>query len=346
MPQSVEGKKKDKQQDFIDLFRSFCRDHFLQKSLRGQFIASSEGENGMLAYVYAKDAGLDYDGAVSFASYIAERHIVLKSMFGTKFGGDKMKKGIENLSSLLDADLDELRKSMADEEEDQEAGDNEQDDDQDDLLKSYQEDEESDDDSEDEESDDESSDDQSSDDEEDDDDSDDTEKSLKTDFAKSFTGQEENAEAVHLDVTGFIGNLIDEIGFHMDGFEKSMMTVTKQQNATVNVLSKLGELMKSMSDKLEDVSAENAELRKSLDGLLERPVGRKSVTSQREVQTLQKSLQAGGGQALSRKQVEEILEKSFDAGEIAGSEVIRFNSGVSLDALRLPASVKTKLGMQ
>jgi hypothetical protein len=77
---------------------------------------------------------------------------------------------------------------------------------------------------------------------------------------------------------------------------------------------------------------------------MERPVGRKSMVNQREVQTLQKSMDAG--RPLTRKQAGDILMKSFEAGEINGSEIARFEAGVPLERLNLPSKVKSELGLQ
>jgi hypothetical protein len=335
-PQSLEGAPKDdKQQKWLDIFRSFCRSNFLQKSLRKSFVASTPATVGMTAYEFGLDNGLDNEEAFQFASYIADKHNILKSLFTANLGGEKM----EKLASLLDTDLEELRKSLEVEDEEE----NE-------LLKSKnkEDSEEGDEEEGSEEGDDEEEGSEEGDDEEEgseegDDEEEGTEKSLKSDFAKSLAAQEENAKA--LEVSDFLSNLVDEVGFQMDGFSKSMTYVTKQQSAITKALMSVGELIKGLSDKVESLEAENGELQKSLNGLLERPVGRKSVVSTREAVTLQKSMGSEGVKPATQAQIGAVLMKSFEAGELAGSEVARFEAGVSLDKLRLPASVKQELGL-
>lgn len=348
-PQSLEGSnpEKDPQEEWVKLFRKFVKQNSLRKSMRNQFVASTEGEAGITAYMFAKSEGLDYEGAIEFATYIAERHLTLKSLF-RGIGGEKMAKSVSTLANLLDADLEELQKSLEldeeegseDEELEKSMGDDDSEDDGEDDQDS---DDDKDDDKDDDSDDDSDDEDDDSDDEDEDDDK--TEKSLKTDFAKSFGAQEENAQA--FEVSDFLANLVDEVGFHMDGFAKSMSLQAKKQDTVIKSLTAIVQVVQDMAIKVEEVSAENADLRKSLGEMLERPVGRKSVVNQREVQTITKSLgnQEGTGRALTRNQISDILVKSFESGDIQGSVVSRFEAGVSLDALGLPEGVKTKLGL-
>jgi hypothetical protein len=114
--QSLEGihnkeKKKDSQQEWIDLFRSVVKKALVKKSFRNEFVTGTF-EAEMLAFSEALSKGLDYDEAEEFASYIVEKHTLLKSLVNN-FGGDTMSGEAENkLSSLLDTDLEELRKSI------------------------------------------------------------------------------------------------------------------------------------------------------------------------------------------------------------------------------------------
>ena len=339
MPQSLEGahtKKEDPQDKWIKLFRSFCRGNFLEKSLRNKFVTSTEGAVGMTAYTYALADGLDNDEAYQFASYIADRHKILKSLFSTNLGGERMGK----LASLLDTDLEELRKSLELEEEE---------DDDEELEKSVKDtkdkkkkkDEEEDEDKEDDEEDEDK--------EEDDEDKEDEEdhsfkkKSLQTDFAKSFGANPENGQA--LEVSDFLLNLTEEVGYSMDGFEKSMSHVVKQNTAITSALVSFGELVKGLAGTIETLQTENGELKKSFEDLLNKPVGRKGVVTTREAVTLQKSMETGLGEPLTRGKIGDVLMKSFEAGEIPGNSIARFEAGVSLGQLNLPASVKAKLGL-
>jgi len=303
---------------WIKLFREFVKGCLISKSLRNEFVASPPSVVGMTAYTYALDTGLDNEDAYEFASYISDRHEVLKSLFGTtNFGGGTMAK----ISSLLDADLEELQKSFDNEDNEDEGKDKKK--------------------KKDDEDDDEGSEDDNKGNEGDNED-DDKEKSLTPDFAKSFAAEDGNAQA--LDVSEFLSNLVDEVGYSMDGFAKSMTHVTKQNNVIAKALTSVCELVQSLSDKVEDLQTENGDLQKSLNDVLNMPVGRKSVVSGKEVVTLQKSLNADRT-PLNRAQVGDILMKSFDAGEIPGSTVSRFEAGVNLSQLSLPKSVTDKLGL-
>lgn len=333
-PQSVEGNTHDDAQEkWIHLFRKFVKNNALQKGLRQEFLSSNPGELGMQAYLHAKREGLDYDGACEFGTFVSSRCDTLKSLIG-KFGGEQMSKQAQaSVAELLDTDLEELQKSLEMDDEELE---------EEELVKSQNGDGGDDGDEEDEDN----GDDGNEDDEEDEE----IEKSLKTDFAKSLAKEPGTAQA--FDVSDFLASIADEIGFSMDGFNKSLSHVTKQQAATVQVLTSVGELMKSLSNELKEVKADNAELQKSLSEVLQRPVGRKSVVNQREVQTITKSMGGangndGGEKPLTRGRVLEVLNKSFDAGNMKlGSEIMRFEAGVSVDKLNLPESVKTELGLQ
>lgn len=344
MPQSIEGTKRqtppDPQEEWVRLFRKFVKDNALNKSLRQQFETSTEGEAGLTAYTFATQNGLDYTEACEFASYIAERHAILKSLFG-KFGGETMSKEQKStLAELLDTDLEELQKSLeledGEEEEELEksvGGDDEGGADEDDNEGGSEEDEE---DGE------EDGEDEGEEDEEDEEDED-VEKSVGSELRKSLA--DEHGQA--FEVSDFLTSLVDEVGFGMEGLQKSMTHMTKQQAVIVKSLTSLVTVVQETAQQLEEVKAENAELRKSLGEVLERPVGRKSVVNQREVQTLQKSMGAGNGSGkpLTRQAVVEILTKSFESGEISGGAVTRFEGGVPLDRLNLPESVKSKLGL-
>ena len=345
-PQSIEGyePEKDPQEEWIKLFRKFVRENALKKSLRNKFITSTGGEIGVSAYIFAKQNGLDYKEAVEFASYIAEKQAILKSLFG-KIGGETMSDQAKSmLASLLDTELEELQKSL--ELEDDEA--------EEELQKSAGADDDSEDDSndedmnDDEDTDDEDSDaddDEDADDEDsDEDDDEDVEKSFGSSLRKSLS--EEHGQAQAFEVSEFLTALVDELGYGMEGLQKSLMHMTKQQRTIVKSLSTVVTALQEVAQRMETLEAENEDLRKSLGEVLNRPIGRKSVVNQREVTTITKSMgTAEQGKPMTKVQVMEILEKSFEAGELSGSEVIRFNNGVPLEKLNLPPSVKAKLGL-
>lgn len=331
-PQSIEGYKPeaDPQEQWVKLFRKFVKDNALNKSLRKQFVTSTEGEVGITSYIYAKQSGLDYEKACEFADYIVGRHDLLKSLFG-KIGGETMSQEQKSaVAELLDSELEELQKSLEmDDEEDEE------------LVKSVDGDEDDTEDTDDD-SEDEDSEDGDDDAEDGDEENEEVEKSTGSTLRKSLA--EDHGQA--FEVSDFLTSLVDEIGFSLEGVQKSMGHMTKQQATIVKSIMSLVQTQQDMAIKIEGLESENAELRKSLGEMLERPVGRKSVVNQREVTTLTKSMgNEGGGAPLTRRQVQEVLEKSFEKGELKGSEIARFEAGVSLERLNLPSSVKAQLGM-
>lgn len=330
--QSLEGaepkKKKDEQQEWIDSFRSTVKRALVEKSFRSEFITSSEDAEH-LAFAEALSKGLDYTEAEEVASYIANNHTMLKSLV-INFGGGNMSKEAENkLSSILDADLEELRKSMETDEDIEEFEDDE-------LEKSMNDDDKEEDDS--------SEDDkEGSDDEDDNEEGETMSKSIKTNLSKSLA--DEHGQA--FEVSDFLTSLTEEIGFGLEGIEKSMMNVTKLQNTMAKVVTSFGEVLNKAIEKIEVIEADNIELQKSLDIALRRPAGRKSVVNQREVQTLSKSLD-GDKQPknLTRNQISDELFKSFEAGEIEGSVVTRFEGGVPLAKLNLPDHLQKSFGLK
>lgn len=334
VPQSLEGagsskKKKDPQQEWIDLFRDTVKKALLEKSFRSKFIRGSD-DASLLAFGEALEKGLDYDEAEDFAEYIAGKHELLKALV-TNFGGENMSADTENmLSTLLDSDLEELRKSI---EMDSDEGDTDNDDEDEKVEKAIGEDEEGSS---------EEGDEEEGEDDEDSEGGDGIEKSHRTDLTKSLS--EEHGQA--FEVSDFLTSLTDEIGFSLEGIEKSMMGVTKQNLTIVKSLATFGSVMQQALAKIDSLEQDNAELQKSLGSILDRPVGRKGVVNQREVQTLSKSLD---GQApskrLSRLQVIDELVKSFDAGEITGSVVSRYEAGVPLQSLNLPDHLQKAIGL-
>lgn len=323
MPQSLEGaKKRDPQEDWLQHFREFVKKSMIEKSFRNKFVTSPESAE-ILAFEEGLRKGLDYEEAEEFASYIAGRHELLKSLV-INFGGEKMSEQAKNtLASLLDADLEELQKSI---EADAELDDAEDFEDEDELEKGI--DADSEEDSEEEAGDEEGEDE----DEEEEDEDEEVEKSIGSPLRKSLT--EEHGQA--FEVSDFLSSIADEIGFSLDGLEKSIMGVTKQNVAIVSTLKTFGDVMQKALTKIEDLEEKNEELHKSLADVMNRPVGRKSVVTQREVQTLSKSM--GGDSApkqMTRSQVVDTLLKGMEMGEVPGTAISKFEAGVSLTDLGL-----------
>jgi hypothetical protein len=332
--QSLEGAKpseEDEQGKWLKAFREFCQTATINKAFHNTFITSPD-EAQMLAFEHASSNGLDYEEAEQFASYIAEKHNVLKALV-TNLGGENMGNRVTN---LLDTELEELKKSIeADEDES-----TSEDEDEDELEKSVDaEDEESSEDDESEEGDGEEEGD------EDEDEGEEVEKTLgKTNLSKSLAMDEDNANA--MEVSDFLSNFVDEVGYHFDGFEKSMGSMRKQSNVIASTLVGVVELTKSLVAEVKDLRSHNENLEKSLGEALNRPVGRRGVVNNRELQTLSKSMNEGAQpQVMNRNQVMEVLEKSFEAGDLNGSVITKFEAGVPLNQLALPQSVKASLGL-
>ncbi|KAF6569090.1 hypothetical protein G9G53_22645 [Paenibacillus sp. EKM206P] len=124
---------------------------------------------------------------------------------------------------------------------------------------------------------------------------------------------------------------VAEIGVQLGGLEKSIMHLIKKQGES-------NELIKSLETKVDNLSSENEELRKSLN----QPQPRKGATGQRDYTTITRP---NGGGEMTKQDVLGILEKSFEAGEMSMSDVIRYEMNGSLEQIALPASVKEKLGV-
>lgn len=122
-----------------------------------------------------------------------------------------------------------------------------------------------------------------------------------------------------------------EISAQLGGLEKSLTLIIKKQGESET-------LIKSLETKVDSLTAENEELRKSLN----QPQQRKGATGQRDYKTITRP---NGGGELTKKDVLDVLEKSFEAGEMSASDVIRYETGTPLEQLSLPANVKEKLGL-
>ncbi|WP_017814461.1 hypothetical protein [Paenibacillus shenyangensis] len=123
----------------------------------------------------------------------------------------------------------------------------------------------------------------------------------------------------------------NEVAIALAGISKSMTQIIKQNGETQ-------ELVKSLTEENSTLKTEVEELRKSLD----QPQMRKSYTGPRDQQGITRPEDSA---QKSREEVLAILEKSFEAGDLSGNEVIRYESGTPISHLNLPASVKEKLGV-
>lgn len=151
-------------------------------------------------------------------------------------------------------------------------------------------------------------------------------------LVKSFTqGDEENMTVNNQDQSNA------EISAQLGGLEKSLTQIIKQNGEVAELVKSISTQNTALTTQNETLTAEVEELRKSLN----QPQMRKSVTT--NTQTIARP--STDGKELSRQEVLEVLDKSFEAGDLNGSEVIRFENGVSLDQLNLPAALKEKLGV-
>lgn len=333
--QSLEGepKEKDPQQEWIDAFRSVVKKALVEKSFRNEFVSSPDNAE-TLTFTELLTKGFDYEEADSIASYIAERHTLLKSLV-INFGGENMSNEAKNtLAGLLDADLEELQKSIELDEQEDNFEDEEENEELEKGIDSEEEGEESaseDDDSEEE-----------GDDEEGEEDDEEMSKSFQTDLTKSIA--EDHGQA--FEVSDFLTSLTEEIGFSLEGLEKSLMKQSKQTNALLSAVVKMGDALQKSFDKIESLEESNQELQKSLNAVLTTPVGRKGVVSQREVQTLTKSVESDiQPRNLTKSQITDVLLKSFEDGDIGGSVITRYEGGVPLNQLNLPAHLQKQFGL-
>lgn len=252
----------------------------------------------LFAFYTASAAGFDHAQSQELADSI-ENHVKLIKSF-TQLGGEQM----SDLAKYLDIELEEFKKSLELSE---------------DLLKSDNVEPDDDDDYE----------------EDDDQEEQESEKGQeKSKLTKSLSEDHSSA----FEVSDFLQSLTDEIGFSLEALEKSMSKVEKQNSTLSKALVAMMEATKGLVEKVDALQSENEELKKSLDSVLNRPVGRRSVITHQDVTTVSRS----SGQPTN---VFNELLKAFEAGEISGSEIARFEVGVPLERLNLPQSLREKLGV-
>lgn len=174
------------------------------------------------------------------------------------------------------------------------------------------------------------------------------EKSTKTDDSggESFEDKLLESEEVQkaLEISQFLEDLVGNIVESVDGFGETLQKSLTDRDNVTNALAKsmlaTNELIKSMHEQI-------TELKTAVDELANQPVGRKSVVNGREVQTLAKGLNGGDKSVkpMNRQQIVDVLVKSFEAGEINGDVVTKFEVTGKLNPDALPESVKERLGL-
>ena len=325
-PQSVEGGSKKAVPEVSDeawsrLLRAFVEsdEDDIHKSV------DSPGSLAMKAFAFAKLKGFNYDDAYTFGAFVKQNHGKIRLLIKSH-GGETMSKQ----TSVLDTALEELEKAL----------DIEAVQDEDELLKSQSSEDDEEDDEEDYEDDSEDYEGDDSEDADEDSDEDSDEEGDGEGFAKSFSKDSTVQQA--LEVSDFLSRLVDEVGYSIDTVNKSLSSVSRQQSALLKAFKAVGE-------QLRDLAEENAELKKSFEELLNRPIGRRGVTSTREVQTITKGFNLGPQPMegkLTRARVLAELNKSFEAGNYSlGEEIMRYEAGVPLENLNLPHELRVKFGL-
>src|SRR5690606_26320262 len=133
-----------------------------------------------------------------------------------------------------------------------------------------------------------------------------------------------------------------EMSEQFDIVKKSLADLADKNQLLADSMVSALSAFKSLSVQLDELKAKQDTLSKSIDDVLNQPLGRKSVVSQREVQTLRKST----NEPLSSAQVDEILLKAYENKEIDANVILQYNAGnVPLEQLNLPESVKQRLGI-
>lgn len=173
------------------------------------------------------------------------------------------------------------------------------------------------------------------------------EKSLtidKTEIEKNEEREKEIQKSIVAErekLTNLVKSFSTEANDRFETIQKSMEQLSDQNQALNKSVAATMEVIKALNEQVVELKRENSTLSKSLEDLLNRPLGRKSVVSQREVQTIQKSVTD-----LSRTRVDEVLLKAFENGEIDDRTILKYNAGnTPLHRLDLPESVKHKLGI-
>lgn len=340
-PQSVEGKPKNVTRPepeeepelsldaWKDLLAGFIGEQASDEETKKSFMTAKRGTVADLAYTYVAGLGGSQAMATQFACYLVKSHHKIRLLVKS-YGGEN---GMKDAFAQLDDAVELLQKSLT--------PDSEEDgyDDEEELQKSVGDDEEEDDEA----------------DDEDDEEEDGEDDGEQEGFAKSFGASEIGQQA--FEVSEFLRDLVDDVGASLDVVHKSLTDVTANQDKTAKALVSVLQLTKSLADRVEVLTGDNEELQKSLNAILGRPVGRRSVTSGREVQTLKKGMPAGSAPSntqLTRGQVMDELFKSLEAAEEGaddnltksiGRQISRYESGVPLAKLDLPANLRTKFGL-
>jgi len=159
-----------------------------------------------------------------------------------------------------------------------------------------------------------------------DDDDDDVEKS----FADSAIEGSETIEKA-IEVSDFLGDLVDQVGFALDSIKKSIETrMDSMEKSLSGVMAFNGELAKSLKTSFTEMDrgitqnmGEMDKLAKSFDTLADAPQGRKSLT------TFSKSFGESETSAPTTKKdvlkmMDQALEKSIDG--ITAMDIVRYDS--------------------
>ena len=265
--------------------------------------------------------GLSPKEVALFTSFIDQNDTVdlLKSLLG---GGTTM----EDLKNAVGEYLEDLEKALDEDElltepdEDETTLTKSEDDSADDDADT--EDEESatkkkvaqeDDEDEDEDEDDEDEDDEDEDDSEDEDDEAPVRKSLMDEMSEDATVEKA------LEVSEFLESLVETLSDSLDSVSESMeKSLTRQHRQASNT----GKVMKALLTRLD----EQDELIKSLQAAIEnQPVGRRSVQSPRDHETIAKSENGTpAGKSLSKSQIVDRLVDGVSSGKVQPIDVTRF----------------------
>ncbi len=330
MPQSLEGnspKDEDETVKALRVFSSYVK-RALNKTLRKSLLETDPKSIAMGAYDHAVDGGLNHSEACEFAKSIVERRELLKSVLANaEQGGAALMK----LSQMLGETMDELEKSLNPQEPEMDPAEKELDD----LLKSIGAEEEEDTEGEGPEKEDE---DKDPDDKEENNpnvvgDANDpdkgekggtTEKSLDNDLMKSLG--DETLQAIEIsdvldDLVKSLDTITTGVTTRLQGFEENQETLLKSLGTIGKALLASTKREAEMLDLIKGLESQVVELGA-------KPIGRKGVTSQAEVQTVTR--QGGTPQInneLTKSQQLDLLVGAYQEGKVPMTAVTAFEQG-------------------
>lgn len=163
-----------------------------------------------------------------------------------------------------------------------------------------------------------------------DEDDDDGDEDVEKSFADSAIEGSETIEKA-IEVSDFLGDLVDQVGFALDSIKKSIETrMDSMEKSLSGVMAFNGELAKSLKTSFTEMDrgitqnmGEMDKLAKSFDTLADAPQGRKSLT------TFSKSFGESETSAPTTKKdvlkmMDQALEKSIDG--ITAMDIVRYDS--------------------